>query len=108
MSEFLRVVTTVDAKDKALAIASSLVEKRLAACGQVSGPIESTYWWQGMVEWSTEWQVTFKTTREVYPQVEAAIRALHPYQVPQIIAMAIVAGGADYLDWVREEVTPRG
>ena len=108
MSDFLIVTTTAPTPEDAARIARAVLEPRLAACVQVVGPMTSTYWWQGMVEWSTEWQVTFKTTREVYPQVEAAIRALHPYQVPQIIAMAIVAGGADYLDWVREEVTPRG
>lgn len=104
MPEFLQVVTTTDTKDKALAIASALVEKRLAACGQVSGPIESTYWWQGMLQWSTEWRVTLKTTRAVFPRVEAAIRAIHPYQVPEIVATPIVAGSADYLDWVRDEI----
>ena len=104
MHETIQVNTTTATKAEAERIAAALVERRLAACVQVSGPIHSCYRWQGKIETAEEWLCTAKTTREAYDQVEQAIRDLHSYEEPEIIAVPIVAGSAGYLTWLREQV----
>ena len=100
MTEFLLVSTTTDSRDKAQTLASALVEQELAACVQIQGPIESVYRWQGTVEQSQEWLLTAKTKSSDFDNVEAAIRELHTYDCPEIVATAIVAGSDDYLKWL--------
>ena len=99
----LHVVTTVDSTDAAATLARSAVNARLAACAQVSGPITSTYWWNGAVEDAQEWVITFKTTADSYAALEQHIRENHPYETPEILALPIVAGNPAYLSWVRAE-----
>jgi periplasmic divalent cation tolerance protein len=103
MSEYIQVVTTTEHRDDAQRIARSLVEARLAACVQVTGPITSTYRWRGQIETAQEWQCCAKSRRALYDQIEQTIRRLHPYEVPEILAMPIVAGSADYLAWLERE-----
>lgn len=105
MTGHIQVLTTASSRDEADRIARTLIEKRVAACVQVVGPIESTYRWQGAVETSQEWLCAAKSRRELYDRVEQAIREVHSYQVPEIIALPIVAASADYLKWLDEEVT---
>jgi periplasmic divalent cation tolerance protein len=81
------------------------VEERLAACAQVTGPISSTYRWQGKVQQASEWYCHLKTTVERLPALEARIRELHPYDVPEIIAVPIMQGNAAYLEWIHDSVT---
>lgn len=100
MTEHLQVLTTIDSEEAAERIAVALVERRLAACVQVLGPLTSTYRWQGEVERAREWMCVAKTTAARYPEVEAAIRELHPYDEPEIVATPIVAGSKGYLDWI--------
>jgi periplasmic divalent cation tolerance protein len=97
-------VTTVDSRDAAAGIADALVRERLAGCVQVAGPISSTYWWNGAVESAEEWLCLIKTRQALFPEVEAAIRAVHPYDVPEILAIPVVAGGRDYLGWLASEL----
>lgn len=104
MTECCQVTTTVDAREVADRLAAQLVEERLAACAQVQGPIASVYRWQGAVERATEWYCHFKTTRERVPELEDRLRALHPYEVPEIIAVPIVSGDPAYLAWIEEGV----
>ena len=103
MSPFIQVSTTIDTQEGAQKIANTLVEKRLAACVQISGPITSTYWWQGQIETAQEWVCTAKTQQNLYGAVEQAIRAVHAYETPEIIATPIVGGSQSYLDWMRNE-----
>jgi periplasmic divalent cation tolerance protein len=100
MAEPLQVLTTTGSEQEAEAIATLLVERRLAACVQVAGPVASTYRWQGEVEREREWQCLIKTTAPLYPEVEAAIRAAHSYDEPEIVATPIVAGSPGYLSWI--------
>ena len=79
-------------------------EDRLAACVQVLGPINSTYRWQGKIETAQEWQCVAKTRAELFARVEEAIVRLHPYEVPEILAVPIEAASEDYLDWLDSEV----
>lgn len=104
MTGFILVVTTTERREDAEKIANSLVERRLAACAQVSGPIHSTYWWEGRVQQSEEWQCLAKTPCTHYDQVAHAIRELHPYEVPAIVATRIEAGDPTYLEWLAREV----
>ncbi len=104
MSDCRQVSTTLP--DRALAdrVAAELVGERLAACAQVVGPVTSTYRWEGRVETAEEWYCHLKTTEDRLPALEARIRQLHPYEVPEIIAVPIVAGSPAYLRWIRESV----
>ena len=103
MAEFIEIRTTIDSVEAAQMIAQTLVKKRLAACVQVSGPLTSTYWWQGTIEQAQEWICTAKTRRELYPAVEQVIREVHSYDEPEIIATPIVEGSRGYLDWINRE-----
>jgi periplasmic divalent cation tolerance protein len=104
VTDHLQVLTTVGSEEDAERISVALVERRLAACVQTVGPIASRYRWQGKVETAREWQCLAKTDAARYPEVEAAIRELHPYDEPEIVATPIVAGSAGYLAWVSENV----
>jgi len=100
-------VTAPDAAE-ATRLGTMAVESRLAACAQVSGPIASTYWWEGVITTATEWVCVLKTTSALLAPLVAALRAAHPYEVPEIIATPIVAGDADYLAWIAAESRPPG
>ena len=106
MSEVLIVLTNCPDDAVADRIARSLVENRLAACVNRCAPVASIYRWQGAVERATEVPLMIKTTRGRYADVEEAIRALHPYEVPEIVALAPQAGLAAYLRWVDDETQP--
>jgi periplasmic divalent cation tolerance protein len=99
----LQVTTTAGSRDEAEKLARALVEGRLAACVQILGPVESRYWWGGKVETATEWLCVAKTTAERYDDVEAAIRAAHSYDVPEVLAVPVVRGSEPYLRWLGEE-----
>jgi periplasmic divalent cation tolerance protein len=93
------VLTTIDNLEDARAIASALVERKLAACVQVS-TIESVYAWQGAVQNDTEYRVVAKTTADRYADVEAAILDLHTYDLPAIYALDVAEAYAPYAEWV--------
>jgi periplasmic divalent cation tolerance protein len=101
--EYWQVVTTTASADAAQALSHGAVSAHLAACGQVEGPLSSTYRWQGTVETSTEWRVVFKTAADRYPELERFIRGRHSYDVPEIVASPLVAGSTEYLDWLWQE-----
>lgn len=104
MAEYLQVLTTAGSEEEAARIASAMVDRRLAACVQVLGPIVSRYRWQDAVEEAEEWQCLAKTEAARYPEVEAAIREAHSYEEPEIVATPIVAGSEGYLRWISAEV----
>ena len=101
--EMLLVFSNLPDQASAAKLAAVLIEQRLAACVNVQAPCTSVYRWQGKVETATEVPVFIKTTRERYPALEAAIRAHHPYELPEIIAVPLVAGLPAYLEWVHTE-----
>jgi periplasmic divalent cation tolerance protein len=98
----LQIITTTAQADEARRIARALVERRLAACVQIVGPIESVYRWQGKIEIAQEWQCWIKTRGDLYGRVEQTIRELHSYEVPEILTM-VAEGSKAYLDWLRRE-----
>ena len=105
MAEYIQVMTTTEKREDIQAVAKEVVGKRLAACAQVIGPITSTYWWKGNLEEAEEWLCVIKTRKDLYDELEKAIHAIHPYDVPEILAVSVVAGSKDYLDWLESEIT---
>ena len=89
-------------------LAESTVLARLAACAQVSGPLTSTYWWEGEVNRADEWQVVFKTTMGRYDDLQAHLLDSHPYDVPEILCLPVTAGNPAYLAWVSDETAGTG
>jgi periplasmic divalent cation tolerance protein len=106
VTDCLVVTVTAPSEQLATSIAETIVAERLAACAQVYGPVTSRFWWQGRRDQATEWRCQLKTTRARFAALEARIRALHPYEVPEITAVPIVEGSEAYLDWLRREVNP--
>jgi periplasmic divalent cation tolerance protein len=105
-SEFVQVMTAVGGAKDARKLAGLLIAERLAACVQVIGPIASTYRWKGRVETAREWLCLAKTRRDLCPRIMAAIREAHPYEVPEILALPVIAGDPAYLRWLNREVRP--
>jgi periplasmic divalent cation tolerance protein len=104
-TEPLVVTTTVPVQSDAQTIAEAAVERRLAACAQVQGPVRSTFRWQSSVDHAIEWYCHLKTTRERLAALETLIRQHHPYEVPEIIATPIVGGSTAYLAWIVRETS---
>jgi len=104
VTDYLQVLTTTGSEQEAERISAALVERRLAACVQVIGPISSRYRWQGKLEHEREWLCLAKTEASRYDEVEAAIRELHSYDEPEIVAKPIVAGSEGYLAWISESL----
>jgi periplasmic divalent cation tolerance protein len=102
--KYIQVFTTTEKKEEAEKIAKVLVEKRLAGCVQVFGPIKSTYWWKDNVETADEWICFIKSKKNLYEQLERAIKDVHPYETPEIIAVSITDGSEDYLMWLNKEL----
>ena len=99
----LLILTNLPDQASAQALATTLVSARLAACVNMLGPCRSVYRWQGAIESAQEVPLLIKTTAARYADLEAAIRAAHPYELPEIIAVPIAHGLPDYLDWVVTE-----
>jgi periplasmic divalent cation tolerance protein len=105
MDEVIIVLTNLPDRDAALKLGQDLVARRLAACVNVLPQCTSIYRWKGEVESATETPVLIKTRAERYAEVEAAIRALHPYELPEIVAVPAVRGLGEYLQWVSDETS---
>lgn len=103
MAETLVVLTNCPDAGTARALATHLVESRLAACVNILGPCRSVYRWNDAVEDAEEVPLVIKTTGDRYAAVEAEIRARHPYELPEIIAVPVLRGLPAYLDWVAAE-----
>ncbi len=101
------VLTTTGSREEAEKIAHALVERRLAACVNLVGPIHSVYHWQGKVETAAEHLLLIKTTAALFDSVAKAIRELHSYELPECIQLPIEAGSAEYLKWIEESVAGR-
>lgn len=100
--ETLLVLTTTPDIACAETLADSLVEQGLAACVNILAPCRSVYRWQGSIERAEEVPLLIKTTAQCYAALEQAIRALHPYELPEILAVPVSAGLPAYLDWVNQ------
>jgi len=99
------VLTTAGSSEEAHKIAQALVERRLAACVNVVGPMTSIYRWQGNVERAQEWLLVVKTTAGVADAVGDAIKELHSYDLPECVVLPVEGGSEKYLEWVGENVS---
>lgn len=104
MTEYLQVTTTTETKEDAQKIAHSIVEKRLAGCVQVIGPITSVYRWKNKIEEANEWLCIMKSRQSLYAELEKTIQKIHPYEVPEIISVPIGGGSMRYLEWLEKEI----
>ena len=100
--EVLLAISTFPDADLARRVSRELVERQLAACANIGGSVESIYRWQGKIEEARETLVFFKTTRSRFEEFQQALRSLHPYEVPEIVAMRIEDGLPAYLEWVAD------
>jgi len=105
-SELVLVFTQCPDAQSAARIATALVENRLAACVSMGAAVRSTYRWQGAIEHAEEVPLVAKTRRDRFAAVELAIRQWHPYEVPEILAVPVLAGSAAYLRWAADETDP--
>ena len=107
MPDTIVVLVTCASRAEAGRLARVLVEKRLAACVNVSGvPVHSVYRWKGKVETAREWLLIVKSTKRRFAALRQEIARLHSYEVPEVIALTIAAGSAAYLGWLEESVRP--
>jgi len=98
---------TAGSRDEAKKIGRALVEARLAACANVIDGMDSVYWWEGKLTEDREAVLIVKTRADLVPAVTAKVKALHSYSVPCVVALPILDGNPDYLDWVASEATAR-
>lgn len=103
MDNIILVMTTLPDRESAHRVANALIESRAAACVNMLAECTSVYRWQGKTESAREIPLLIKTSRAAYPRLEAAIKAHHPYELPEIVAVSIDAGLPGYLQWVTEE-----
>jgi periplasmic divalent cation tolerance protein len=105
MTDKIVVLVTCGSAKEAQRIARALVEQRLAACGNMlEGPVRSIYRWKGKVQSANEYLLVIKTSRKRFAAVRDAVKGLHSYDVPEIIALPIAEGSPDYLKWIAESV----
>jgi periplasmic divalent cation tolerance protein len=106
MTDKVVVLVTTASKKECRKIAKHLVESKLAACVNITQPIESIYRWEGKITNDEEYQLFIKSTRELFPEIKAAISKLHSYHTPEIICLPIIEGSRNYLQWVGDSVKP--
>ncbi|MFI9149489.1 divalent-cation tolerance protein CutA [Streptomyces sp. NPDC053367] len=106
-SEIVIAQTTIDDEGQAKALARGAVENRLAACAHIDQPFTAVYRWKGAIETATEWRISYKTTTERLPQLQAWVLKEHSYEVPEWITLPVTGGSDAYLDWVVEESAPQ-
>jgi periplasmic divalent cation tolerance protein len=104
MSTVRVLLTTVPSAEAAETLVNTLVAERLIACGNITVPVASIYRWQGKIERAQEVVVIIKTTQDAVARVTERVAELHPYEVPEVLSLAVDSGYAPYLDWVRESV----
>lgn len=100
MTDKIVVFNTCESVEQAERLARSLVEQRLAACVTVISPVRSFYRWEGAVADSAEWLLLIKTSRTLFEKLRAAIEAAHSYDLPELLALPVVEGSAEYLAWM--------
>ena len=104
MSDTILVFTTFEEKEDALRLARMLLEKRLVACAQIDSPVESLYWWQGVIEQGKEFRLVMKSDVSLWQELEEQIKKEHCYDVPEILAIPASALSKEYQRWLRGEL----
>ncbi|MFW5799649.1 MAG: divalent-cation tolerance protein CutA [Spirochaetota bacterium] len=104
MTQFIQVITTIDKKETAKKIAENLLKKKLVSCVQIAGPVTSAFWWHGEIDTDEEYLCICKSREDLFNQVEEAIKEIHTYDVPEILAIPVSTGNIEYLNWMSEEL----
>jgi periplasmic divalent cation tolerance protein len=104
MHSLIIISTTFEQKEDGARVARLLLDERLVACAQLSGPISSYYRWKGNVASSTEFSLSLKTIGPLYKNVEARLKEVHPYELPEIVSQTITGVSEEYMEWVKTEV----
>ena len=102
-AEYVQLHTTIDDRGRAQELVRRVLDARLAACGQIVGPLESTYWWKGRLEHQTEWSCVFKTRADLVGRLTDLIGKIHPYETPKIAAFEMDTVSRDFGDWMEDE-----
>ncbi len=100
--EHIVIFITVPSLDIGKQIAEKLIKEKLAACVNITSKVNSIYFWQGNIEKDDEFLLIIKSRKDRFEKLEKAVKNLHPYSVPEIIAMPIILGSGDYLNWINE------
>lgn len=108
MTEYIQVTTTVSSKKEGVQLAHLLVDQKLVACGQVSGPIVSVYRWQGVLEEAIEFRLTMKSRRSLFAKLVKTIEAHHSYDLPELISTTITGCSEKYEQWLDGELVDGG
>lgn len=104
LSPYLIVLTTLPDRSKAKKISEQILRKRLAACINLIGPIESSFWWQGKIDQAKEQLLLIKTRATYFSRLRRFLEKNHPYSVPEIVAIPIAKGNKSYLEWIKESI----
>ncbi|MEM0058064.1 MAG: divalent-cation tolerance protein CutA [Candidatus Bathyarchaeia archaeon] len=103
-NQYIIVLMTASSKDEAEKIAKTLLEERLIACANIISPVHSLFWWQGKIDTAREHLVIMKTQKALFDRICERVKALHSYQIPEIIALPVTEGSKDYLKWLDESL----
>lgn len=106
MTDKVVIMVTAASRRECRKIARHLVDKKLAACVNITQPIESVYRWEGKIADEKEYLMLIKSTRELFPEIKLEISGLHSYHTPEIICLPIIEGSRDYLQWISDSVKP--
>jgi len=101
---FIAIFVACGSGGEAKRIAETLLKKRLIACANITGAVRSRFWWKGKIDSAREVLLTLKTARANFAKIEKEVKAKHSYDVPEIIAVPIVAGSREYLEWMNDEI----
>ena len=104
MDEGIIVITTTETKEDAEKLAEEIITNKLGTCVQIEGPIMSVYRWHGKVQRSKEFRMQIKTIKSKFQDLDELIRNVHPYEVPEVVALPIVDGSKTYLNWLVDEI----
>jgi periplasmic divalent cation tolerance protein len=104
VKNYVLVMVTCASQEEARKISGRLLAKRLVACANILPKVKSRFWWDGKLDSADELLITMKTVRANFKKIEAEIKRIHSYKVPEIIAVPITAGSRDYLDWISQAI----
>ena len=105
MTEFAVVLISASSESESEEIITTLLNKRLIACANLSSKTSSSYWWKGSIEKSDEFIITAKTRLSLVGKITEEVKIIHSYEVPEIIALPVLDGSRDYLEWLNDEIT---
>ena len=104
MTGFIQISIMVGSREEGQRLVNGLVKNRLIACGQILGSVQSTYWWKGEIETAQEWMCLAKSKEEKFGEIVDQVKQIHSYDVPEIIAVPLIAVDENYARWLEQEV----